>query len=156
MKKLLLIRHAQAGPHSQNDFDRPLTNHGVNQANKVAIKLQRLKLIPGYLLSSPAKRTHATTDIISKILTITNNAFDDRIYDASTQTLIKVINQIDNEYNFVALVGHNPGVSQLIFELTGDYRDMPTAAAVLISFETDDWQLIHSNTGTVSQYIMPD
>lgn len=156
MKKLLLIRHAQAGPHSQNDFDRTLTSRGINEANKIAIKLQWLKLIPDYLLSSPAKRTQTTADIISKILTITNNAFDNRIYDASTQTLIQVITEIDNEYDFAALVGHNPGISQLIFELTGDYRDMPTAAAVLISLETNDWQLIHSNTGTVSQYVTPD
>lgn len=155
MKKLLLIRHAQASPHNESDFERMLTMRGIKEANSIANKLKQLGLVPDFLLSSPAKRTHSTASIVVDNLKITNKGYDERIYDASTFTLLKVINDIDNEYDFAAIVGHNPGIAQIILELTGNYRDMPTAAAVLISFEVNEWALVHSNTGTISYYVIP-
>lgn len=155
MKQLLLIRHAKAGSHDTDDFKRPLTDKGIHDAGMMAHELKKAKLIPEYILTSSAVRTRMTADIIAKALAITNIGTDKSIYEASTYSLLKAINHLPNDYQFAALVGHNPGISQLIYELTGELRDMPPGGIALVSFDLDDWETIHFDTGKVSWYDSP-
>lgn len=155
MKKLLLIRHAKAGSHNMTDFERPLTNSGIRDAEFMAHQLQKAGLIPQHILTSAALRTQTTANIIAQTLNVTHKTADKAIYEAGTRTLLRIINYLPAEYNFVALVGHNPGISNILYELSGEMRDMPPAGIALIEFDLDDWQLVHTDTGKLSWYSAP-
>jgi phosphohistidine phosphatase len=147
MKKLLLVRHAKAGSHDINDFERPLTDKGLRDAAFMAQQLKNAELIPEYILTSPALRTRTTAEIFINALAVTNSGEDKSIYEANTHTLLNVISHLPDDYSFIALVGHNPGISQILYELTGEVRDMPPAATALIGFDFDEWEMVHSDTG---------
>ena len=156
MKKLLLIRHAKAGSHDMTDYERPLTDSGIRDAGFMARQLQKAGLIPQYVLTSAALRTQATANIIAQTLNITHQTADKSIYEAGTRTLLRIINDLPAEYNFIALVGHNPGISNILYELSGEVRDMPPAGMALIEFDMDEWELVYSGTGKLSWYDSPE
>ena len=155
MKKLLLIRHAKAASYDGKDFKRPLSEKGVHDAHAMATELKKLQLVPGFILTSPAHRAKATAEILSEVLAVGAKGNNDFIYEANTHTLLNIVAHLPDEHNFVALVGHNPGLSQLLYELTGEVLDMPTMAAVLIGFDFDEWDMVSSDTGKVAWYGSP-
>jgi phosphohistidine phosphatase len=156
MKNLLLIRHAKATHESGYvDFDRPLKQSGMQDALFMANVLKRQASIPEIIVTSPALRTLITAQIFAEHLHLPAADTDTRIYDASEHTLVNVINNLPNEYNFIGLVGHNPGISQLLHYLTGQIRDVPTCAIALISFDNDDWRSISTEDGHLTFYDSP-
>jgi phosphohistidine phosphatase len=157
VKRLLLNRHAEAAnPPGVDDFDRPLTARGIGQAQRLAIKLQQEKIIPEAWLSSTALRAQSTAHIITDALLVNNITTDKRIYEASEQTLLNILNQCNDQYNFIALTGHNPGISYLFYKLCGEIRDVPPGTALLIEFEADSWAEISADTGSLRWYNTPD
>ena len=70
VKNLLLIRHAEALPQAQDerDFQRVLSERGVNQAALLGDYLSLINLNFDTLFLSPAERTKQTTKIFSKNL----------------------------------------------------------------------------------------
>lgn len=155
MKKLLLIRHAKAGSYNSNDFERTLTDKGVHDAILLADRLKKAELIPDYILTSAATRTKTTADIVAKTSSIHHIKDHKAIYEADTHTLLKVINNLPDDYSFVALVGHNPGISQILYELTGEVRDMAPASAALIGFDFNEWEMVHTDTGKLAWFDSP-
>jgi phosphohistidine phosphatase len=156
MKKLLLIRHAKATHESgYADFDRPLKQSGMQDALLMADVLKDRSIVPEIVVTSPALRTLTTAQIFTEHLQLPPSQTDIKIYDASERTLVNVINNLPNEHGYIGLVGHNPGISQLLQYLTGQLRDMPTCAIALISFDNDDWRSISSEDGHLSFYDSP-
>ena len=155
MKKLLLIRHAKAANYSGDDFERPLTDKGIYDAQYIAEKLKEAELIPEYIVYSPAKRTKTTAGIFARTLAVNNIKDNQLIYEANTHILLKVINHLPDDYSFAAIVGHNPGISRILYELTGKVREMPPAAAALIGFDFDEWEMVHTDTGKLAWYDLP-
>jgi phosphohistidine phosphatase len=156
MKKLLLIRHAKATHESgYADFDRPLKQSGMQDALLMADIIKDRSIVPEYIMSSPALRTLTTAQIFAEHLHLPPSGTDPKIYEASEYALVNVINNLPNEYDYIGLVGHNPGISQLLYYLTGQLRDVPTCAVALISFDNDDWHSISSEDGHLSFYDSP-
>jgi phosphohistidine phosphatase len=156
MKKLLLIRHAKATHETGYvDFERPLKQSGMQDALFMANVLQKRSMIPEIIVTSPALRTLSTAQIFAEHLRLPAADTDQKIYEASEQTLVKVINNLPNEHDFIGLVGHNPGISQILHYLTGQFRDVPTCAMALISFDNDNWRSISSEDGHLSFYDSP-
>jgi len=156
MKRLLIIRHAKAVEHDQEgDFYRELASRGLKDAEHLANHLSKKNRIPDHVITSPAVRTTMTAEIITRELSLPKAEPVDAIYEASEPTLLNVVNSLDNRYDYVALVGHNPGVSYLIYYLTGEILDVPTSAATLIKFEIDDWKEVSGGTGTIKWHYTP-
>jgi phosphohistidine phosphatase len=156
MKKLLLVRHAKAVHDADySDFERPLKHSGTRDAITMTDRLSRQSVIPQLLVTSPSLRTLATADIFAEHLGLRKPAEDGRIYDASRQTLLDIINQFPDEYSFIGLVGHNPGISQLLDYYTGDSRDVSPGAVALITFEVDEWELVSRDTGKLTWFSSP-
>ncbi len=153
MKKLLLIRHAKA-VHDLNydDFERPLKLSGIKDAELMALRLKANQPIPQQLVASPALRTRSTADIFAAFLSLPGPLLDTRIYEAGQITLMDVINDFDNEKDFIALVGHNPAMEQIVNYLSGERVDFPTCAIALLEFELDEWAGISSMTGKLSWF----
>lgn len=155
MKKLLLIRHSKA-THEPGyiDFERPLTHSGVRDAGIMAARIDG-HLKPQRIVSSPAIRTLATADIFSQHLNLTEPYTDKTIYEASESTLLHVINKFHDKYDFVALVGHNPGISQILYYLTGSFQEMETTGIAYIEFEAGSWTEVSGNSGILISYDSP-
>jgi phosphohistidine phosphatase len=142
MKKLLLLRHAKSSweDSSLPDFERPLNGRGRRAAPLVGRVLTERGIRPDLVICSPAKRTRETIALVLDAAAIEPELrFDERIYEASLQTLLDVVSEIEDERAEVMLVGHNPGFEYLLERLTGESARMPTAALALIILDGDNW-----------------
>ena len=156
MKKLLLIRHAKAEKEtSVKDIDRPLKYIGMQDAAFMADRLKQNSIIPQIIVTSPALRTKTTAEIFADHLSLPEPQLNKSIYEASQQTLLKVINQLPAGNDFVAIVCHNPGISQILYYLTGESKEVHTSTVALIDFDTDNWALISNQTGKLVYYSSP-
>jgi phosphohistidine phosphatase len=156
MKKLLLIRHAKAEKDtSVKDIERPLKYTGIQDARFMAERLKENSLIPQLIITSPALRTKTTAEIFTDHLLLPEPVTEKAIYEASQQTLLRVINKFPTQHDFIALVGHNPGISQILYYLTGEEREVHTSTVALVEFETDDWKAISGDTGKLVYYSSP-
>jgi phosphohistidine phosphatase len=151
MKKLMLVRHAKSGWDNPilTDFERPLSHRGEKDAPHMAERLIKKHLVPQYLLSSPALRAKTTAGIFAKQFKLAEPKYNPAIYEATYMTLLSVVNSLPDEYDFVALFGHNPGLSQLIYYLTDQLYDMPTCGVVIIDFDNTSWKMVSSGAGTI-------
>lgn len=159
MKRLFIIRHAKSSWRDSNltDFDRPLNLRGQNDAPFMGEQLRLKEIRPDLILSSPAIRAKSTAQVIGGKLAYTEEiVFDRDIYEATLNTLLTVVNNIDNEYETVFLFGHNPGFTHLVEYLSNEIiGNLPTCGVVGIAFDFDDWAMISSNTGNVFLYDYP-
>lgn len=159
-KRLLIVRHAKSDwdEPEMKDFDRPLNNRGTKNAPEMAIRLLRKKLIPDLLVSSPALRAITTTKYFADTFGIPHSDILQvkEIYEASAATLLKIINGFDNNYQYVMLTGHNPGLTDLFVKLGGAYiTNIPTCGMAMIGFPFDDWGLVSSGTGELLFFDYP-
>lgn len=156
MKKLLLIRHAKATHESGYiDFDRPLKQSGIQDAVLMATLLKGQLQIPQIIITSPALRTKTTAEIFANQFKLSAPGVDKRIYEAGENTWVKVINSLPDEYDFIGVVGHNPGISQILYYLTSQLKEMPTCAVAVITFENDSWQSISEEDGKLVHFDSP-
>jgi phosphohistidine phosphatase len=134
MKNLILLRHAKSSwkDSSLDDFDRPLNNRGKQDAPKMANRLKQRGIQIDLIISSSARRTTDTANIFAHILNYNSEIiFDRRLYAASERHILSIINQIDNKFENVLLVCHNPGITNLVNYLSGSFIDnIPTAGIV--------------------------
>jgi len=157
MKKLMLVRHAKSGWDIPDltDFERPLNVRGEETAPEMAKRLLNKGIVPQYIVSSPAERAKATANIFAQIFNLEEPQYNTAIYEASYHTLLSVVNKLPDEYNYIALFGHNPGISELVYYLTDKMYDMSTCAVVVIHFDAVSWQTISGSTGTIEYYDYP-
>ncbi len=158
MKTLLLLRHAKSGWSDANltDFDRPLNERGRHDAPLIGRLLGKRKIVPDLIISSPAERAKQT------ILLVTESAgfsimphYDAAIYEATVARLLELIAQIEDTSDSVLLVGHNPGLEELLMHLTGDARRMTTASLANIIFDVAAWSQIKEGSGRLQWLLTP-
>ena len=160
MKKLLIVRHAKSDWSNPNlrDFERTLNQKGLTDALEMAKRLKKRNILPDQIVSSPAVRALNTCEIICKELEIQENKIElnKTIYEASHKTLLQIINNFDDNHDFIALFGHNNGITDLIDYLTNaDIFDVPTCGMALVEFPFDNWSMISRDTGSVLFYDYP-
>ena len=160
MKTLLLLRHAEASgaEAGRRDFERPLNGRGREAAVLVGRFLRRERLEPDVVLCSPAERARETAALVVSAagLASAKRRDDARIYEATTATLIEVVSQIEEGARGALLVGHNPGISDVLEWLTGDARPMRTAALSRISLDIEKWSEVHGRAGRVEWLVTPE
>lgn len=125
MRELLLLRHAEAmsvGPDGR-DTERPLSLHGEAQAHAAGLWLAEQDAAPDALLCSPARRAQMTADAIAKSLRVPEPQFVHAIYRATPGELLALIENHAPDAHQVLLVGHNPGMEELLSLLTQGRSD---------------------------------
>ncbi len=160
MKTVYLIRHAKSDWNSSylTDFRRTLNNRGKKDAPLMGKKLNSLNAFPELVLSSPAERAKQTITAICKEINYPeeNIYFNESIYHSSTEDLIQLLNQLDDELEIIFLVGHNPGFTYLSNYLTDDYIDnIVTCGIVKIELEINSWNELIKGIGRKIFYIYP-
>lgn len=141
MQELILLRHAHAetAAAGQADLDRPLSAVGQAEAEAAGRWLRDNHLLPDRVICSPARRTRETLEAVLGQTGYIEQRLEERIYEAMPGGLISLI-EPHAEVERLLLVGHNPGLEQLVALLnsgrTGDYRGMPPAAIAVLSLPT--------------------
>ena len=126
MKTLILVRHAKSDwPENTEDFDRPLSDKGVNDAVKMANFLKNKNLEIDLFLSSPALRALNTAEIFKTVFSAKLET-NPKLYNASENTLENITYSLDNIFNSIALFSHNNGISNFANSLTEEIMMFPT------------------------------
>jgi phosphohistidine phosphatase len=146
MKKqtLLIMRHAKSDwSANMEDFDRPLNRRGLKEAAKMGKWLRKQKIMPDRIVCSPAMRARQTIEIVCEQLRKHAPAitWDERIYEARLDDLLKVIAEHGKNAECVLLTGHNPGLDHLVNHLSKDSpphtevgKLMTTATIAILEF----------------------
>ncbi len=138
------------------DFDRPLNGRGRKAADVIGRFIKRESIKPDLVLSSPAVRARETIEIVLKAAKLEPKVrFDEQIYGAGPGELLKVISQVESGVGTVLLVGHNPGMEQLLQSITGRVERMPTATLAKIDCRIDHWGDIAKAKGTLVLLVRP-
>jgi phosphohistidine phosphatase len=168
MKILGLWRHAKSdwNDRSARDFDRPLNQRGQKGA---AIMGKHIASQPIYwerIVASPAVRVAQTIELGSHAARINPQVrWDRRIYLASSATLLDLLREQEGDPATILMVGHNPGLEDLIFDLVPDdgsspLRDIveekyPTAAFAKLEMDIDRWADLDEGGARLVQLTRP-
>lgn len=152
MKILGIWRHAKSdwNDRSARDFDRPLNKRGLKGAGIMGVHIARQPLFWERIIASPAVRVAQTIELGAQAAGINPQVrWDRRIYLASSATLIDLLREQEGDPKTILMVGHNPGLEDLIFDLVPDdgsspLRDIveekfPTAAFARLELDIASW-----------------
>ncbi|HAH25322.1 MAG TPA: hypothetical protein DCL77_16465 [Prolixibacteraceae bacterium] len=159
MKRVVIVRHAKSVPFGyDDDFHRDLTDRGVLDAEKISSRLKEAEIIPDLVMVSPAVRTMHTASVFCRNLGYDLKYIRQEIafYEgATTQDFIEVIQELSQDVQTVFIVGHNPAVYYLVYNLVKHFNsDMPTCSTVGIDFQVDSWKEVAARGGKVAfQYV---
>ncbi|WP_246267248.1 SixA phosphatase family protein [Nonomuraea typhae] len=130
MRTLIVLRHAKAAQvPGLADRERPLTERGERDAQRVGDELRALGHRPDVVLCSPALRTRRTAELAFPDQEI---SFERDIYEAYADELLALIRLQDPEARTMVLCGHNPGVHELALGLSGgEFGFRPGSFAVI-------------------------
>lgn len=139
MKTLILVRHAKSDwPEDTEDFDRPLTERGIENAHKMAAYLMQNGIHIDQFISSPALRALHTCEIFNEtyhIEILTNR----KLYNANENNFESVINDLTDEVNSVAMFSHNNGISNFANMMSGDIFAFPTCGVAGFQVDCESW-----------------
>lgn len=168
VKKLTLLRHAKSGWDDPvaRDFDRPLNGKGKRAAQRVGEYLREHDIHFDHVVASPAVRVVETIEHLAEGTGETiAPAWDKRVYLASAVSLLDVVQEADDRYESLLLVGHNPGLEDLVLMLVPDNAEdaardqieekFPTASIAEISFPVEHWEDVRANSGALSLFVRP-
>ncbi|MEN9639356.1 MAG: hypothetical protein RLZZ262_1224 [Bacteroidota bacterium] len=160
MNELMIIRHAKSSweDDTLSDFERPLNDRGRREAEEMAKMFAQSAWRPDLIVCSTALRAQQTMEFFRDALDPQKSIqihMEPDIYDATTGTLLDIVNALPSGSKKVMMFGHNPGFSKLLAFLAGEYYEMPTCACGLVQMEIEDWIYIYENCGTLVSYEYP-
>ena len=142
---LYIMRHAKSDWSSSrtSDFERPINKRGKKSAKLIGQWMNENSFIPEKIISSPATRAKETIELVIEQITKFNNEdliFQDDLYLAGFTQLIEIINTYQNDAQSLMLIGHNPGIENLVNYLCSqsDNPETSVTTANLFIFEYAD------------------
>lgn len=157
MLKLYVIRHGKAvkSTASGKDFNRELNNKGTAQINQTGTILNQQHVKFDKVISSSARRTVETTEILNFHLHSETFQYEDNLYLADRETILSILKE-NAIGKTILLVGHNYGLSDLVNYLVGNNLILSTGMLVEINFNFEDWEKLGRETGTLINKIEPN
>ncbi|MFG2332865.1 SixA phosphatase family protein [Streptomyces sp. NPDC048604] len=164
-RRLFVLRHAKsAWPEGVADQDRPLGPRGLRDAPAAGRYLAETGGLPDLVLCSPARRARHTWELAAAELgSPVPTRHDPRLYGADVPELLDVLHGVPDEVSALVLVGHNPGLEDLILLLAaravGDALErvrakFPTSAiAVLTCYGT--WSGLRPGEAILTDLTIP-
>jgi len=144
-RELLILRHGKSDwSVLVDDFRRPLVERGKRGALQIGCWLLQNQLVPDRIVSSPAERAITTAGYTAKAMDLKASSIivEERVYAAGFGALLEVIRDTPSETNRLLLVGHNPGLEELLGylvdvdpELPEDGKLLPTATLARLIIE---------------------
>lgn len=167
MKRLYLLRHATPEPEpSHDDAARPLSAAGRAEAHWIGERLRALEAAPPFALTSTARRALETLEGVCR-------GYGDELpceavpelYLASPERVIEAVEAQDDAREALLVVGHNPGLARLAYELLReserDAREriaagFRPASLAAIGLEIDEWVAVERGLGRALAVAAPD
>jgi len=143
VKRLLVLRHAKSSwaDTSLDDWQRPLNDRGRRDAPRVGVWLRDRSLVPDLIVTSDAVRARETAAAVATAAGYTREiVVEPSLYHATPADVIAVLNSTsDQTARTVLIVGHNPGLEDLVSRFSGDHCHLVTAALVELAVPIDRW-----------------
>jgi phosphohistidine phosphatase len=163
-RELLLLRHGKSDwDTGVDDFHRPLKDRGKRGAQRVGVWLAQQERVPDLVVSSPAERALVTAQKACKAMGNGDQGIqqDRRIYAADIDRLLAVLGDCPQDAGRVMLVGHNPGLEELLDWLVSDALSepddgklLPTATLAILKMP-DDWQTLIAGCARLDSITRP-
>jgi phosphohistidine phosphatase len=153
VKHVYLLRHAKSslGGPQVDDHDRPLNARGRRSAAEVGATLRRKKIRPDLVLVSSAERTMETVTLLGLDAEVSSER---RLYLADAKKLLNRLRMLPDDVSTVLLVGHNPGIEQLVAALSRaedkPLEGMPTAALVGLDVDIAKWSNLEEHSASAA------
>lgn len=166
LRRLVVLRHAKsAWPEDTADHERPLAPRGRRDAPAAGRALAETDCLPDLTLCSTALRARLTWELASAQWGTPPKArFDARLYAAGVPDLLRVVHEVPPQVETLLLVGHNPGLAELVLDLAGDSLDdtldvvrvkFPTSAIAVLSWHGTGWQALAPGTALLTSVTVP-
>lgn len=162
-----MLRHAKADWPEVADHERPLADRGRHQAPAAGQWLADSGINPDFVLCSSSVRTRETWKLASHELPKRSRktVFEDRVYDATAGEIIAVLQETPDQFADLILIGHNPGVQNLVEVLAGDESmgdelarlrqgGFPTAGIAVFSLD-GSWKSVEPGAAKLVSFYVP-
>ncbi|MGW1214261.1 SixA phosphatase family protein [Streptomyces sp. NPDC002499] len=166
LRRLVVLRHAKsAWPAGVPDHERPLAPRGIRDAPAAGRALAEHDLLPDLALCSTAVRARRTWEsAAAQWGTPPPVHHDPRLYGADVPELLDVVHEVSAEVETLLLVGHNPGLEDLVLELAEDGLDdaldevrlkFPTSAIAVLVWHGTTWEALAPGTALLTDMLVP-
>jgi phosphohistidine phosphatase len=154
VKTLHLLRHAKSewSDPALTDHDRPLNKRGRRARLEVADHVHGWTV--DLVVCSTSRRTRQTAKPVVAELGC-KVRYDERLYAAETDDVLAVLRTLPEECNTVMVIGHNPSMEEVTFELCGKSPVYPTAALGTVSLTVGTWSEVAPGVGTLEAFYSP-
>ena len=165
-RRLIVLRHAKsAWPPGVLDEERPLGPRGRRDAPVAGQWLRASACLPDAVVCSPARRTRETWELAGRELReVPDVVFDPRVYEASGGQLLAVVRETAGSLRTLLLIGHNPGVQDLVLTLanhaSADHQlaqareKFPTSAIAVLSLPSA-WKDLAPHNAVLTDFAIP-
>lgn len=140
------MRHSKAAEESVggSDFARPLTPQGRAMAQDSAALLTAAGVVIDRVLTSSALRTTQTAELVAETLCPDAPlvALDDLYLSPASGYVPALWQNAAPSDQTILLVGHNPGIAQLMHWWSGRALDVPPCTVLVLESAVEDWQSI--------------
>jgi phosphohistidine phosphatase len=135
-RTLVVLRHAKSDwPEGVADDERPLALRGRRDAPVAGRWLRDGVGVIDLAVCSPAVRARQTWELIAAELDPPPRVVEDeRVYAGSVDALMSVVQGLPAAVGIAVLVGHNPGLQELVELLTGEERELKTSAIAVLTW----------------------
>ncbi len=163
MKFILLLRHAKSSwdDPSLDDYDRPLSGRGLEDAPRMGKYLKKAGYLPEYVASSTAERARQTTELCLQGMKRDESIvkWDNSLYFESVTKYLAAIHKTPVNTQTMMLVGHNPLIESTATILSAGadriaFR-VPTAGLVCLESYAVRWDEITPGTCQVKWMMIP-
>ncbi len=163
MKRLLLLRHGHAVDFAtEGDHQRPLSERGQGEAAAMAVHIKDYIQEIKALHVSTARRTQETAAILCEHSGLhVSKTDDDRLYLPTVGDLLSYIYDMSDAQDCALLIGHNPGLYELVNQLrdtTDDTllrRGLPTCGLIILQCDVEHWKDVASQSAQILAFTLP-
>jgi len=167
MKRLSVLRHAKSSwsEPQLDDFDRPLNERGWKSARRMGREFEHRGKHFDCVIASTAARVRETIEGVQEKFDFRAPIrFEPGIYLAGVDTLVSLVRELPDDVCAPLLVGHNPGMHELIIGLSRDDKrglrrsvaaKFPTAGFAALELPADNWSDIQPGIGEIAELIFP-
>lgn len=158
MKRLIILRHAKSSWDNADvsDYDRKLNKRGEKSADLMGEFLAAKQGNVDLILSSSAVRAFSTARIVAQMLNYNIEEIETtkKLYLAWVNDILKTIYSISDNADSCILVGHNPGLTDLVNHFGVRLDNLPTASVVCFEFEAQSWEDISRENADLKWFQM--
>lgn len=167
MKRLMLLRHAEAAPTAagQKDIDRVLTARGIEDCVRIGRYLAEKRWTPDLALCSTARRVRQTWEFVSaELIADISSDYAEALYLATPTQLLAAVATAPTASDTIILINHNPAIGQIAQSLAARTPDglshrlgveFPTAALAVFDIDTTDWSALATAPIEIAAFAQP-